>query len=202
MSNAAIFVAQIALRYFRDDLAHAYGLREEASITLHGDGIGIGSAEAGALSIISNKGGNTVTLVAKPFEARSRFWNGPNVVPDTLKDGSLESSLWHDLIWQFAPCLSKQLGISTHDLLTWSNGILAAAWEYYGRVLYGRSAESGKRRGWLAYNVCRLGAWVKRLLLRFSILAFVTLLAGCSGCYTPPDWTVSDASAIEAVEGG
>lgn len=189
-----------ALRYVRDDLTAKYGLETEARCVIRGPGIGVGNASAGPLTIESEKGGERVVLSAAPFPASSGEWNGPNVIPDDLRDGSLEASLWHDLIWGHAAELSGQLGMSTADLLEWSNGILAAAWRGYGKRKYGRSEASGRRRGWLAYNVCRIGAWIKALWLKLCCMALATaLLAGCDGCATPPDWEVESASEVEVL---
>lgn len=185
----------VALHYVRDDLYARYGLSAPARLVLSGVGVCIGDAKCGPLSITSDADAGTVTLEAEPFAAETGYWNGPNVVPDHLRDGSFEASLWHDLIWQFCVELAMQTGKSAEEVLEWSNGILSAAWRYYGRALYGRSDRDGRRRGWLAYNVCRLGAWFKRFFVRISCMAFAAgLLAGCNGCANPPDWDVVESS--------
>ena len=196
-------------RYVRDDLSARYGLKEKARIVVSGKGVCIGNAQVGPLTIKSWPDAGTVTLEAEPFEASTGYWNGPNVVPDDLKDGSLEASLWHDLIWHFCGDIARQTGKSAGQVLEWSNGILAAAWQvlewsngilsaawrFYGRELYGRSEGSGRRRGWLAYQVCRFGAWFKKFFVRISCMAFAAgLLAGCNGCANPPEWDVVDSS--------
>ena len=202
MSESSIVVAAVsaAVKYIKTDLGSRYGLEKEAHCTIRGEGVGIGSASAGPLRIESEKGGNRVRLTASPFAADTGYWNGPNVIPDNLGDGSLEASLWHDLIWTFCDELAAQLGMTRAQLLAWSNGVLAAAWRGYGKRKYGRSEASGRRRGWLAYNVCRIGAWIKALWLKLCCMALATaLLAGCDGCATPPDWEVESASDIEVL---
>ena len=185
----------VALQYVRDDLSARYGLSAPARLVLSGPGVCIGDAKCGPLSITSDAAAGTVTLEAEPFAAESGYWNGPNVVPDHLRDGSFEASLWHDLIWQFCGEIAMQTGKSAEEVLEWSNGILSAAWRYYGRELYGRSESAGRRRGWLAYQICRLGAWFKRFFVRISCMAFAAgLLAGCNGCANPPDWDVVESS--------
>ena len=185
----------VALHYVRDDLSARYGLSALARIVLSGHGVCIGDAKCGPLSITSDAAAGTVTLEAEPFAAESGYWNGPNVVPDHLRDGSFEASLWHDLIWQFCGEIAMQTGKSAEEVLEWSNGILSAAWRYYGRELYGRSDRDGRRRGWLAYQICRIGAWFKKFFVRISCMAFAAgLLAGCNGCANPPDWDVVESS--------
>ena len=184
------------LRYVRDDLSARYGLEKEAHCTIRGEGVGIGSASAGPLRIESEKGGNRVRLTASPFAADTGYWNGPNVIPDNLGDGSLEASLWHDLIWTFCDELAAQLGMTRAQLLAWSNGVLAAAWRGYGA----RRGRSPRILPYLGYNVCRIGAWIKALWLKLCCMALATaLLAGCDGCATPPDWEVESASDIEVL---
>ena len=180
----------VALHYVRDDL---YALSAPARLVLSGVGVCIGDAECGPLRITSHPDSGRVVLEASPFPAESGYWNGPNVIPDHLRDGSFEASLWHDLIWTFCGDIAVQTGKSAAEILEWSNGILAAALRYYGRELYGRS--DGRRRGWLAYQICRIGAWIKRFFVRISCMALAAgLLAGCNGCANPPDWEVVESS--------
>ena len=194
----------VALSYVRDDLRARYALLEPVCIALSGDGVCIGDAECGPLRITSHPDSGLVVLEASPFPADTGYWNGPNVIPDHLRDGSFEASLWHDLIWTFCGDIAVQTGKSAAEILEWSNGILASAWRYYGRELYGRSESAGRRRGWLAYQICRIGAWIKRFFVRISCMALAAgLLAGCNGCANPPDWEVVESSGdIRIAYGG
>ena len=58
-------------------------------------------------------------------------------------------------------------------------------------------------KSWLAANVCE--SWLSRVWRRLTALAIVVSISGCSGCLQIPDWTVTDASAVEyspSQEGG
>lgn len=173
------------VKYVWDDLSHSYALLNRVELTVRGVGCGIGVAEAGPLRIEGEAGGKVCHLVCEPFGGEARLWNGPNVIPDTLQDGSMEASLWHDLIWTYCSSIAKQTGKSEADILAWSNGILSAAWVAYGAAR-GKDARGSRVKAYIAYNVCRLGAWIKRGWLR--IAGCVAVCALCGGCIAPPDW--------------
>ena len=198
MSDSSIVVAAVsaAVKYIKTDLGRRYGLEKEAHCTIRGEGVGIGSASAGPLRIESEKGGNRVRLTASPFAADTGYWNGPNVIPDNLGDGSLEASLWHDLIWTFCDELAAQLGMTRAQLLAWSNGVLAAAWRGYGA----RRGRSPRILPYLGYNLCRFGAWLKDRIFKFFCIGVATLfLTGCTGCETPPPWELGDAGEVDVL---
>ena len=76
------------------------------------------------------------TLTAEPFDAQEGLWNGPDVIPNDWHDGSLEASLWHDLIWHYSEEIARQTGMSRQEVLHWGNGILTACWRGYAAQLY------------------------------------------------------------------
>lgn len=187
-----------AVRYVYDDLTAKYGLLKPAYAIFTGRGVGVGNAAWGPLRIMSDRDGSAVRLEAAPFDASAGYWNGPNVIPDDCKDGSFEASLWHDLLWAGAEPLAKQLGMSMKKYLEWSNGILYAGWRGYAQALY-PDAHAVKTKSWLAWWLCKLGAWFKRHGLSFSAviaLAIGAMAATENGCDAPPDWQLEDASPV------
>lgn len=186
-------IGDCVIDYIKDDMNAKYGLNKEVSATFIGDGIGIGTCTVGVLTIKSI-GGDMVKLIAKPFAPESGLWNGPNIIPDTWDDGSMEMSLWHDLIWVYAKDIGKALNMSEQEVMKWGNGILVAAWNGYAE-------KYGKNRGWMAnvaYRICEVG----RRFWRFIVsVAIVALLTGCNGCSAIPEWTMEESTSIEYVKG-
>lgn len=207
MNQFVLSAGRRILSYLYDDVTKAYGLAEAASCTLSGPGIGIGSATAGPLTIESEPGGEQVTLRCKPFSARTCWWNGPNIIPDGLRDGSFEASLWHDLLWEFCDEFCLALGMRDKDFLRWADGIFAAAYKGYAAKKYGKERGAFAR---LAYNVVRAGAAIKvrarrlkKWFLNGLCIAVATVFfSGCSGCAAPPDWVLEDAGEINYMPGG
>ena len=192
----AVKAGKRAVDYIRDDLRKKYGLASAAWAVVAGPGVGkIGEAHAGPLSIVPLSE-NRVRLECEPFAPESGLWNGPNVIPDNLGDGSLEASLWHDLVWGFADDIAEQTGRTRQEVMKWGNGILCSCWRGYGEKVY------RKRRNRLAraaYGVCEFARrWWKAVF----VAAAVAGIAGCHGCAAPPQWEMEDASAMEQTEGG
>lgn len=183
------------IRYIEKDLKAQYGLSAEASAEFHGSGIGIGTCTVGVLTIESEPGGSTVKLIAQPFAPESGLWNGPNIIPDDLDDGSMEMSLWHDLIWVYAKEIAAKLGMTEQDVMQWGNGILVAAWDGYSK----NHGKNRKMVAKLAFHVCEVGRRFWRLL--FAI-AFAITISGCDGCVQPPDWKLGHTTEIIVIEGG
>ena len=126
------------------------------------------------------------------------LWNGPNGIPDNLGDGSFEMSLWHDLVWEYAKKIAEILGVSEQDVMKWANGILAAAYRGYGE----RRGKKSGWRAWIAYNVCeRSRRWWHRLFPALLAALALGILAGCSGCASPPDWDLEDSNLTEVLDG-
>lgn len=194
MSTSTIAkIVKAAIGYVRDDLNAQYGLKEEAVALFRGDGIGIGTCTVGVLSIESKIGGDSVLLTAKPFPPEAKLWNGPNVLPDNLNDGSMEMSLWHDLIWLYADEIGAKLGLTRQKVMEWGNGILYAGYKGYAKKL-GKDRSLMAR---LAYGVCEFSRkWWKY----FFVLVVLAGLAG--GCAIPPDWEMTDSTGIGVVENG
>ena len=101
-------VAKAAARYIDKDLHTYYGLAKPAWVSFKGPGVGVlgRSLEVrqvivGVLSI-EFESADKVYMSAVPFEASTKLFNGPNLIPDNLGDGSKEMSLWHDLTWEYA----------------------------------------------------------------------------------------------------
>lgn len=194
-------VLEKVVKYVYDDLNASYALTEPAWANFSGEGIGIGNCTVGPLTINSEKGGTTLRLEAQPFPASSKNWNGPNVIPDDLKDGSMEMSLWHDLVWKYAGEIAACLDMTEAEVMIWGNGILAAAWPGYAERLYPKKKAQSKIGRWIAYNLCQRSQWIWRHIRGIipaivSALVFASICAGCSGCETPPDWHLDDASPI------
>ena len=110
-------VAKAAARYVDKDLHTYYGLTKPAWASFKGDGIGVlgcslevGVVEVGPLTIYFFSK-DQVRMECVPFEPASKLWNGPNVLPDNLRDGSFEMSLWHDLVWELAEAIGVQLDV-------------------------------------------------------------------------------------------
>lgn len=206
---AAIKVAKVGskavrsvLRYFDEDLHSYYGLKKPAWASFRGDGIGVlgKSLEVGVVAVgvlrIEFVSAGLVRLSADAFVAALRLWNGPNVIPNNLKDGSMEMSLWHDLTWAYAAQIAKILGVSAQDVMAWADGILDAAYRGYGKIKYGKDTRTRAR---IAFNICEWSRhwWRKVFPGAVSLVISCCLLAGCSGCVSPPNWEMEDASEIE-----
>lgn len=197
-------VVRSVLRYVDDDLHHYYGISAPAWASFKGDGVGIlgKSLEVGTVSVgvlrIEFVSAVVVRLYADTFSSASKLWNGPNLIPDKLRDGSFEMSLWHDLIWAYAKQIAQILGVSAQDVMSWADGILDAAYKGYGKRKYGKNT---RLRARIAFSVCEFSRhwWRKVFPGAVCLIIGCGLLAGCSGCVTPPGWEMEDASEIEVV---
>ena len=106
-------VADKVIKYVKDDNSHFYGLDDDVTAVVTGEGVspwaegggdpevipGCGSVTTadGTLSVEAT-GPGRVILVAHPFDASLEVWNGPDILPDTTYRWML-ASLFHDLIW-------------------------------------------------------------------------------------------------------
>ena len=196
-------VAKAAARYIDKDLHAYYGISKPAWASFKGAGIGVlgcslevGVVEAGPLTVYFFSE-DQVRLECVPFEPASKLWNGPNVLPDNLRDGSFEMSLWHDLVWELAEVIGVQLDVPEQTVMEWGDGVLNAAYKGYGE----KHGKKVGRRAWIAFNVCEWSRhWWRRLFKSAVCMALAgALLAGCSGCAMPPPWELEDASEIEFV---
>lgn len=197
-------VARSAWRYVQDDLHHYYGISAPAWVSFKGAGIGVlgKSLEVGTVSVgvlrIEFVSAAAVRLYADVFSSVSKLWNGPNLIPNNLKDGSFEMSLWHDLVWAYARQIAQILGVSEQAVMEWADGILDAAYKGYGKKKYGKDT---RLRARVAFNICEWSRhwWRKIFPGAVCLIVCCGLLAGCSGCVTPPNWEMEDASEIEVV---
>ena len=119
--------------YFIRDREARYGVVTPICVTIVGDGVGIGSASCGPLTIMSIKGGDKCILTCAPFDPEDRLWNGPDILPNERNDGSMVASLWHDLIWGFAADIASQTGLSVAEVKQWGNGVLFSVWRSYAQ---------------------------------------------------------------------
>lgn len=191
------------IEYLEHDQMVMLGMRREQWATLSGPGIGMGYYADDVLTIDSTLGGNSVNLRSRPFAAETQNWNGPDIISNTLDDGSLESSFWHDLIFGRKAKIAKAWGITEEQVMHWANGILAGAWKGYA-ALY-PDPKKVDFRVKVAYRTIEYGhPWyypAKRILERIYkavvLVALITCVAGCTnGCIDPPDYKLEASSGI------
>ena len=182
-------LAKVGIEYIEHDNKVALGLRKPQWIGFEGPGIGRGNFDNGILRIASIKGGNAVRLDARVFRAYMRFWNGPDLIKNRVKDGRLESSLWHDLIWFFAKEIAKEWGCSVQEVLEWANGLFHAAWKEYGEMY--PDAKFVEQKARVAYGVVHFATpWYHRFKKIFGLALVMLCICGCEGCAlfdSPPD---------------
>jgi len=192
--------------YIVIDQTVSYKLNVPVFVAFEGPGIGMGNFDNGILKITSVKGQNNVQLYANPFEANTHYWNGPDLIPNDWEDGSMEASLWHDLICQFKKQIAKAFKTSVRKVIAWANGILSAAWRGYSKIYKHPKLVNLKAK--IAYRVCQIGypiyapiQWIRKKIGRLLMLALLaTVISGCAGCSPEPDWHMTDASKIDYTE--
>ena len=199
----SIDFAKAGIEYIEHDNKVMLGLRKPQWISFEGPGIGRGDFDNGVLKITSAKDGDIVRLDASVFRAVMKFWNGPDLINNKAKDGRLESSLWHDLIWCFAKEIAKAWGCRVVDVLDWANGLFYAAWVDYGE--HYPSAKFVTQKARIAYGVVHFSApWYHKFKKLFGLA--LILICVCGGCDSPPDITVTGSSGtfensdVEAIE--
>lgn len=201
LAKAGSKVARAAWKYVDRDLHTYYGLSKPAWASFRGDGVGVlgKSLEVGAVAVgvlkIEFVSASLVRFSATAFLASLKIWNGPNVIPDNLKDGSFEMSLWHDLVWAYARAIAAALGVTEQEVMAWADGILDAAYRGYGK----KHGKDVRVRARIAFSVCEWSRrWWRKVFPGAVCLAVaLAMAAGCSGCATPPGWEMEDASPIE-----
>ena len=195
---------QKVFKYIKADNEMSYGLDEEVSVVLMGDGVAyVGTTlvpreyttKDGALTIAQTADAIDwgVRLVAHPFPVESHLWNGPDVIANN-QYRSMLASLFHDLIWEHGDELAKAWGVTKQDVLRWGDGVLYALWMYASE-----DSIRGRIEARVAWQVCEFSrGWYHSLkkILGLHCLAFALLLAGCG---TPPDWTVAEISGTNAI---
>lgn len=202
-------LVKVGIEYVEHDNQVSLGLRRPQWIGFKGPGIGRGNFDNGILKISSDVGGDTVRLDAAIFRAIMRIWNGPDGIKNTVKDGRLEASLWHDLVWYFAKNIAAAWGCSVLEVLDWANGLFHAAWKEYGEMY--PSAKFVPQKARVAYGVTHFAApWYHRFKQIFGLsLVVLCICGGCQGCALfepPPDiWVTGssgtfDNSDVEAIE--
>lgn len=207
LAKAGSKVVRAAWKYVDNDLHTWYGLEKDAWASFRGDGIGVlgkslevGVVEVGVLRI-EFVSASLVRFSATAFLPLLKLWNGPNVIPDNLRDGSMEMSLWHDLVWAYAKAIAAALDVTQQEVMAWADGILDAAYRGYGKKKYGKDVRVRAR---IAFNVCEWSRrWWRKVFPGAVCLAVaLAMAAGCSGCASPPGWELDDASGIEWTGGG
>jgi len=208
IQKAVSRIGKEIIDYLEYDQSVAFGLKRPAYATFSGIGIGIGCFQNDVLQIVSEKGGGTLKLACKAFSAELRIWNGPDLIPNDWDDGSMEASLWHDLLWNYRKSIAKVCGMTEQEVMKWANGVLSSAWEGYARM-YHKEAMLVPQKAKAAWNITEIGRRVyhpfKKIVTAvrgWFVLAVVcsSLLAGCGGCSTPPDWHMDDANEVEPQE--
>lgn len=185
-----------AIDYVVNDLTHHYGLNEEVSVTISGDGVNeiFGNQErmicTDKLTIWSDTTGNKVVLTAHPFTASEKCWNGANLIPNTDYESML-ASLFHDLLYKNMAHLTKQLPDCEEWVVRkWADQVLYTIWAGASRSKF----EKIKAR--IGYGVCRMfGGIFTSLTKWFIFLVAILSLVGC--CV--PDWTLEDVDNGEEI---
>ena len=194
--------AKTAIAYVRADQTRKYGLIRRAVVYIDGPGVGKYHYQDDVLGIISPHEGSCI-LAAEPFPSSSDNWNGPDMLPDTLKDGSFEMSLWHDLVVKRAKEIAKANHTSEQDVFAWANGLVPALMDLYAEK---------KPKGWwkrLVYNTLEIARPVyhpiKKLVKPLFGCAAFAAACGFSGCDSPPDWHAhggDEAAIVWELDGG
>lgn len=202
-------LAKKGIEYIEHDNKVMLGLRKPQWITFEGPGIGRGDFDNGVLCIASVKGENAVRLDARVFSAWLKAWNGPDLIDNKVKDGRLESSLWHDLIWFYAKDIAAAWGCTAVEVMEWANGLFFAAWKDYGE--HYPSARFVDQKARIAYGAVHFSApWYHRFKKLFSLsVVILCVCGGCEGCAffdpAPNDIHVTGSSGtfgddVESVE--
>ena len=171
------------IRYFKDDQRKKYALLARHTSHIHAEGIGRFSFKNDQMQILSPTPDDTIVVV-EPFPAESGLWNGPDLLPNKLKDGTFEASLNHDLIWAFAREIAAKNGTTEVDVKLWSNQIFELEQRYYAKVKI-RAERKLIRRAldWGAKHYSRIKAMLGRLFLALVAALAVGAAAGCAGCW-------------------
>ena len=203
-------VANKVIKYVREDNSHFYGLDEDVTAVVTGEGVspwaegsgdpevipGYGSVTTadGTLSVEAT-GPGRVILVAHPFDASLEVWNGPDVLPDTTYRWML-ASLFHDLIWAHRKELAAAFGRDVPFVLDWGTDVLHVLWVHAS----GNAIQRLEAR--IAWHVCGFAApWyhsVKKIL-RLHCLPWLLGVVCLAGCATPPDWEIESIGGTNAV---
>ena len=188
--------AKSALAYVRADQTRKYGLLRRACVYVDGPGVGKYHFQDTVLGIISPTP-NTLILTSEPFPSNSDNWNGPDLLPDTLKDGSFGMSLWHDLIVKRVKEIAAANGATEQEVFEWANGLVQPLMRLY--------AQKPPKSWWTRtiYNVLEAGRPIyhplKKLLGLGGKATAVALLCISAGCKTPPDWVAKSAGDATAI---
>lgn len=195
---------QKVFKYIKADNEACFGLDEEVSVVLIGDGVAYAGTTLVPREYTTKDGSLTIALTADaidwgvrltahPFPVESHLWNGPDVIANN-QYRSMLASLFHDLIWEHGDELAEAWGVTKKDVLGWGDGVLYALWIYASE-----DSLRGRIEARVAWSVCEFSkGWYHSLkkLLGLHCLAFALLLAGCG---TPPDWTVAEISGTNAI---
>lgn len=207
IGRKAMKVAEKAIKYVKADNEKHYGLAETVSAVLAGDNVTLvrdGHSYVPVKAVTTKDGSLTVTpcedglefavrLVAHPFPAEAKLWNGPDLIKDD-KYRSMLASLFHDLIWGHAQELATAWDVPKSAVLSWGNGVLYALWTYAsGDSLLGRLEAR------IAWHACEFSKGWYHAVKKWLGLSCVALCFGVSGCATPPDWSVIEIEGTNAV---
>lgn len=203
-TTAAVLIAsaaKAAIAYIRNDQTRKYGLLRRTVVFIDGPGVGKFHYKDDVLTIISPTSDCTI-LVAEPFKSESNNWNGPDVLPDTRKDGSFEMSLWHDLIVGRAKEIAKENHTREQRVFKWANDLVPALMELYAEK---------KPKGWwkrLVHSTLEIARPFyhpfKKLVKPFFGCLAIAVACGFSGCDSPPDWHAhggDDAAIVWELDG-
>lgn len=183
-------ILNAAIDYIKDDQSKKFGLKERVTFTIAGDNVGGLNFTSEYLKIASTDA-NSCEITIEPFAPETELWNGADILPENLNDGSFEASLVHDLIWGYSEEIAKANNISEQAVLKWSNGVMGALMKRYEQ----KPRKFWRRVVYSTLEICRhfykpVKKWLGKLLL---FLVLVLCLIGFTGCFTPPNWHVVSA---------
>ena len=200
----AVELTRGAVEYIEHDQQVLLGLRKPQWIIFSGEDVVRPNFYNKYLSIEMVKGCK-MRLAITAFSAWTKLWNGPDLIGNDLKDGSLESSLWHDFLWEFAKDIAEQWGCTPEAVMEWANGLFHAAWVAYGEMYPDAKLVHTKAR--VAYGVVQFSIpWYHRIrnafltLMRIVVFALLCInvlgYSGCSAFKPPPNYSVDSSSGL------
>ena len=195
---AVIQTAIKVFKYLYDDQTKTYGLETPVTLTVRGVGVGIGNyCSPDGVFQIQVINADTIHFEIKPFLAKTRYWNGPDIIPNN-KFRSMLASLFHDFAWYFADEIAAATGKTATEVRSWGTGVMYTVWMWASK-----HSTAGQIEAHLAFHVINTcEPWyvkVKGLFKRRAVVLVALLSLAVAGCVPPPDWEVIEISGTNAV---